>query len=100
MFLFNIYSGIQYEKLWASLCENFASIGIGTYELVYMRDRALYHKIGANRYPQFIGVVNGRNIKYKGDMTERGVREFIATILPHNLLQHVSELIFFTKKCF
>ena len=87
--------------MWESLCQNFATIGIGTYELIYRRNRALFYEIGFNRYPQFIAIVNGRKIKYKGDMNERGIREFIATILPHNLLEHVSYiyLLLFTQDC-
>lgn len=77
---------LKYERLWESLCENFEAIGIGTYELNYHRNLALYREVGANRQPQFIGVVKGRKIKYKGEMSERGIRDFMATILPHNLI--------------
>ena len=82
--------GRTYQALWGKLCHNFESIGIGTYEVYYGRNPGLFHEIGANKYPQFIAVVNGRAIKYKGDMNQRGVRDFISTILPHHLINHVS----------
>ena len=81
---------MQYQALWEKLFSNFESIGIGTYEVYFGRNPQLFREIGANRIPQFIAVVNGRAIKYKGDMNQRGVRDFISTILPHHMITHVS----------
>ena len=61
-----IISGMQYQALWEKLFSNFESIGIGTYEVYFGRNPQLFREIGANRIPQFIAVVNGRAIKYKG----------------------------------
>eukprot|EP00111_Clytia_hemisphaerica_P005350 TCONS_00015466-protein len=82
---------LKYQNLWESTIQNFESIGIGTYEMYYGRNPKLFHQIGANTYPQFIGVVNGRAIKYKGDMNQRGVRDFISTIMPHYLIDNIVE---------
>lgn len=76
--------------MWDRMAENFKTIGIGIYEIYYNREPRLAHEIGANAYPQFIAVIAERPIRYKGEMTERAIRDFMATILPHSLIAHVS----------
>lgn len=82
--------GLQIQGLWEKLTESLNNIGIGTYELFYNREPRLAHELGANTYPQFIGVVAGRNIRYKNEMSERYIRDFLATILPHHMITNVS----------
>lgn len=81
--------GLKIQKMWDTMAENFNGIGIGIYELYYNRNPKLAHEVGANTYPQFIAVVAERTIRYKGEMSERAIRDFMATILPHHLITPV-----------
>lgn len=93
----NLLIGLKIQDMWDQLAENFQNIGIGIYEIYYNQNRRLVHEIGANSYPQFIAVVAKRTIKYKGDISERSIRDFMSTILPHHLITPVSIHTFYKQ---
>ncbi|XP_057305908.1 dnaJ homolog subfamily C member 16-like isoform X1 [Hydractinia symbiolongicarpus] len=81
---------LRLQPMWEKLAENMDSVGIGAYELNYDRNPHLAYDLGSQSYPQFFAVVNGRSVRYKGgEISERLIRDFISSLLPHSLVDRI-----------
>lgn len=86
--------------MWEKLAENMDSIGVDAYELNYDRNPHLAYDLGSQSYPQFFAVVNGRSVRYKGgEISERLIRDFISSVLPHSLVDRVCFFSSFNSFC-
>jgi len=96
IFLIGVFADFCFEclklqPLWEKLHDTLESIGIGVYELNYDANPILAREIGVNTYPLFFGVIAGRLVRYKSNkISERYLREFLQTLLPHDLITHIS----------